>query len=929
MPRFVFAVILTTLGCTARNPDFIQARASAAAVCVRAADGLRCATWAGQGFGRSALWSAAYADEQGWDRSPSYWGTLQTPDLDGDGRTDACGRSVDGLVCAVRPAGGNGLGPAVRSPVFADADGFAELRYAATLQFADVDGDGRADACARGPDGVRCALGRGDGGFGPASLVDGGFFSDANGRGDNVYGGSLELGDLDADGRADLCVRGSDGVYCARSGASGWERPTRWSSGFGDADGWNKVGAALSLDLVDVDGDQRADLCGRDRQGIVCALSTGSALAAPLLWSAALQGDSDDDEAAYATLRFGDLDGDGRADVCAVVGGALVCAISNGRGFVGASRWDDTFLADPGALDHAAAWSSLSLIDLNDDGLDDVCVRLADGIGCAYSTGHAFRHAGVSAAELVAASRGVDVAVMSRHVRRRALPANPTAVENDRPGSPGWWVPLGDQARAHEIEAYTDQLSYSRGATAVVRASTARDGDGIQWTLYRTGYYQGIGARRVGAGGAIGKRQLLPPRATASGPARCDWTPTFEVPIAGDAVSGVYVLRLDNSRRHKSYLTTFVVRDDARVADLVVQRSDFTDVAYNNWDGAGNQSSWYFSHSVWVSWDRPFRSAFSLGSIFSYSAGYFTYEYSFVRWLERQGFDVKYVSNADVHEDSARLRGAKAFLSVGHDEYWSPQMRDHVEAARDAGMHLGFFSSDTVDSVIRFRAGDSHSFSPNIDHAPFSKDEWADKPVDLARPPHDNPSDTLTGTHYLGWCGTLHLDCLRGGDGQPFGRLREADSFRLAGPHPALRNLGLGAHGVLPSVLGYEYEGLYAAPAALPFQVVVLAANDDIKVFNGRPVMVAYETARGAKVFNSGSMHWAHALDAWAGQHAFGHSDGKHCLGNCFRHENRGAQQLTMNVLRDFGARPATPTPGLVVSGSCDWLAPDARCLTR
>ena len=33
---------------------------------------------------------------------------------------------------------------------------------------------------------------------------------------------------------------------------------------------------------------------------------------------------------------------------------------------------------------------------------------------------------------------------------------------------------------------------------------------------------------------------------------------------------------------------------------------------------------------------------------------------------------------------------------------WSSAMRDHVEAARDAGLHLGFFGSDAVDGRIRF-----------------------------------------------------------------------------------------------------------------------------------------------------------------------------------------------------------------------------------
>ena len=38
----------------------------------------------------------------------------------------------------------------------------------------------------------------------------------------------------------------------------------------------------------------------------------------------------------------------------------------------------------------------------------------------------------------------------------------------------------------------------------------------------------------------------------------------------------------------------------------------------------------------------------------------------------------------------------KVFLSVGHDEYWSGVQRANVEAARNAGVHLAFFSGNEV-----------------------------------------------------------------------------------------------------------------------------------------------------------------------------------------------------------------------------------------
>lgn len=42
----------------------------------------------------------------------------------------------------------------------------------------------------------------------------------------------------------------------------------------------------------------------------------------------------------------------------------------------------------------------------------------------------------------------------------------------------------------------------------------------------------------------------------------------------------------------------------------------------------------------------------------------------------------------------ARLLRGKAFLSVGHGEYWSREMKSNVVQARDQGVSLGFFGAN-------------------------------------------------------------------------------------------------------------------------------------------------------------------------------------------------------------------------------------------
>ena len=65
-----------------------------------------------------------------------------------------------------------------------------------------------------------------------------------------------------------------------------------------------------------------------------------------------------------------------------------------------------------------------------------------------------------------------------------------------------------------------------------------------------------------------------------------------------------------------------------------------------------------------------------------------------VRWLERNGYDVSYFTGVDADRRGSEILDHKIYLSVGHDEYWSGEQRANVEAARDAGVNLAFFSGN-------------------------------------------------------------------------------------------------------------------------------------------------------------------------------------------------------------------------------------------
>ena len=272
-------------------------------------------------------------------------------DVDGDGLADACTLG-DGVVeCRLaawdaEPAAEDGepakgsrvphvgfVAPRARRAVLPAAAGAFEL--------ADVDGDRRADACARTLSGIACAL-SGAEGFAPV-------------RSWSISGELPEVvrfGDVDGDGRADACGLTPRGVMCARREAGGYAPARVWIRGAPPS-----ASEHADLALADVDGDGDADACVATSAGIFCAISTRAAFTRWVKWSS--------DLADASQVVFGDLNGDGRADACGLVLGALRCAFSNGKAFTRATTW--------------LQWAPEGVLhpgDINGDGRTDICALL-------------------------------------------------------------------------------------------------------------------------------------------------------------------------------------------------------------------------------------------------------------------------------------------------------------------------------------------------------------------------------------------------------------------------------------------------------------------------------------------------------------------------------------------------------------------------
>jgi GH25 family lysozyme M1 (1,4-beta-N-acetylmuramidase) len=287
-PRFGFTIRLVDLDGDGRDD-----------LCARAAKGVVCHLSTGAGFGPEIA-GPAWSDAAGFVR-PRTYGTLTFADVTGDGARDACMRTAQGIACAPFDAANRRFGAVFEGPAWSDDVGWGDVRYFGSVRFADVDGDGRSDACARGIAGLRCALATGAG-FGPE--IAAGVMKDSDGWNVERYGSTLRTADVDGDGRSELCARAAAGLRCWGL-SNGSFVQTLSSSALADTDGWGGSSRFETIAFGDADGDRIADVCGRDADGFACwptaAGSTGAKQAVTEFGDVQGWGEA----TFFPTLRFG------------------------------------------------------------------------------------------------------------------------------------------------------------------------------------------------------------------------------------------------------------------------------------------------------------------------------------------------------------------------------------------------------------------------------------------------------------------------------------------------------------------------------------------------------------------------------------------------------------------------------------------------
>ncbi len=408
-----------------------------------------------------------------------------------------------------------------------------------------------------------------------------------------------------------------------------------------------------------------------------------------------------------------------------------------------------------------------------------------------------------------------------------------------------------DPARA-QVWGYTDRVSYGPGEVLALHAMSSADEARLE--ILR----DGLAPERLVDTRVALTFEPVPEDCSVAG---CGWPERYRLVIPEGWRSGVYIVRLTVAGHQSEHM--FVLKA-AMPEGLLMILATGTWCAYNDWGGSNHYQGITGPHRAEfapeVSIHRPWAKGFvrwpedapriphaspllskpryphmefarTKGISKKYaSSGWGAFERPFALWCEAQGIALSYAAQADLHADPGLLAGYARALIVGHDEYWTWAMRDHLEAWIDRGGELARFAGNffwqtrlsadqSVQTCYKYAASQN---DPTAD--PTRLTSYWDHPQ-IGRPAVATMGITGSMGVYAGWS-----RCAAHGSG----------GFVIYRPeHWSVRESGLGYGDVLGAgakIFGYEVDGIdYTMTHGLPFAAEGAGLAGDLTIIGLSP----------------------------------------------------------------------------------------------
>jgi hypothetical protein len=215
-------------------------------------------------------------------------------------------------------------------------------------------------------------------------------------------------------------------------------------------------------------------------------------------------------------------------------------------------------------------------------------------------------------------------------------------------------------------------------------------------------------------------------------------------------------------------------------------------------------------------------------SKFYASAGWASYERHFAVWAEREGIALDYATQLDLQANPALLDAYDCMVNVGHDEYWTWEMRDAVDAFVDRGGHVARFAGNFYWQ-IRLEEGNTrqvcYKWAASTDDPVMARNDKRRLSCNWEDPKVARPGASTFGLNG-GWGIYAGVGAMvpRGAGGFTVYRQRH---WSLEGTHLRYGDILGGA----ANIFGYEVDGLdYEIRHGLPWPTFRDGAPETVEI---------------------------------------------------------------------------------------------------
>lgn len=412
------------------------------------------------------------------------------------------------------------------------------------------------------------------------------------------------------------------------------------------------------------------------------------------------------------------------------------------------------------------------------------------------------------------------------------------------------------------VWSYADRLSYAPGETLRLSVCTNASAYGVE--IIRDGLAPQTVFRREGLEGAW---RETPDDCSVTG---CGWPVSLALQVGEDWPSGGYIIRTtarEESRGEDMHEHIFILGPSPKAdrrGRLLLIAATATWTAYNDWGGSNHYQGYCGPNgdrfAPVLSIARPYAKgfvslppeapravlmedppimsepryphmewAYENGYSKKYmSSGWASFERHFVLWAEREGYALDIISQTDLQYRPELLEGYACVALIGHDEYWSWEMRDAVDGYVERGGRIARFAGNFMWQIRLEDEGRrqvcykylAREEDPLMRDGPRHRVTESWEAPEIGRP--GAASFGLNAAHglYASWSGCSP----RGAKGFPIYRPE----------HWAFANTGLYYGDMLGAparIFGYEVDGLpYEIRGGLPYPADPAEAPEGLEI---------------------------------------------------------------------------------------------------